>query len=644
MTKLCRGKPSYGTIRKAYHQWQSERGAERVQVKAAADEQLELANFEVANDTDVAQEALVVGEETTSLLPVSDVSEGADGVSAPEIITEITGDGGDRPGEPALESGATDERAMASDDDEPQELTLEEAVECGGQSWAQHVGSWIMLAMLERMGLYRLARAADPRSATRALRIALDAVVIALCVGQKCVEGVRRLQTVTAPILLRCGGAISASWCRRLLAKLGVRAGTQFHHGLAQLLLKQSADERVVLYVDNHHRRYTGKHVIRKGWRMQDKRAVAGSSDFYVHDEEGRPLWRLDSPEHGSLSNWLRPVGRLAREALGGDTEILLAFDRGGAFAEELAALRNEGFEWVTYERKPYALLAATAFDQSLLYHWESQPHQPILIRYCETRAKNLGKGRGRVRRMALLMPDGVQINILGVSSLPADKLIQIQLRRWGRQENQFKHEVERWGINQLDGRATRPYPPDAIIPNPARRRIDRELKLLRAAEGEALRKLDTLADGDPKRIPLERDAQAARTKQQELIELRPKTPRHIKVCDSELAAVLVQHPGDHKRVIDTVRVALANAETDLAAGLAPLLPRPREAKKALANLLAAPGAVCLGRARLTVTLAPSGSAPEQAAFRLFTQQFTRMSLMLPGDPSRRPIRWLVQS
>jgi hypothetical protein len=476
------------------------------------------------------------------------------------------------------------------------------------------------------------------------LRAALDAVVIALCVGQKCVEGVRRLQTMTAPILLRCRGAISASWCRRLLTKLGVRAGTKLHHGLAQLLLKQESDERVVLYVDNHHRRYTGKRVIRKGWRMQDKRAVAGTSDFYVHDEDGRPLWRLDCPEHGSLTDWLRPAGHIAREALGWDTEILLAFDRGGAFAAELAALRDEGFEWVTYERKPYALLATTAFDQSMLYHLESQPKKPILIRYCETHAKNLGKGRGRVRRIALLMPDGVQINVLGVSSLPADKLIEAQLRRWGRQENQFKHEVERWGINQLDGRATRPYPPEAIIPNPARRRIDRELKLLRAAEGEALRKLGTLADGDPKRVPLERDLQGARSRQQELLELRPKAPQQIKVCDSELADVLVQHPGDHKRVIDTVRVALANAETDLAAELAPLLPRPREAKKALANLLAAPGALRLSRSRLTVTLAPAGTRPEQEAFRLFAQQLTGMNLTLPGDRSRRPIRWLVQS
>jgi hypothetical protein len=29
-----------------------------------------------------------------------------------------------------------------------------------------------------------------------------------------------------------------------------------------------------------------------------------------------------------------------------------------------------------------------------------------------------------------------------------------------------LKHQVERWGINHLDGRRVEEYPPDAIIPN----------------------------------------------------------------------------------------------------------------------------------------------------------------------------------
>jgi hypothetical protein len=43
-------------------------------------------------------------------------------------------------------------------------------------------------------------------------------------------------------------------------------------------------------------RPYTGKYTLRKGWRMQDKRAVPGVTDYYVHDEDGRPVCRVDAP------------------------------------------------------------------------------------------------------------------------------------------------------------------------------------------------------------------------------------------------------------------------------------------------------------------------------------------------------------
>jgi hypothetical protein len=56
-------------------------------------------------------------------------------------------------------------------------------------------------------------------------------------------------------------------------------------------------------------RRYTGQEVVRKGWRMQDKRAVPGCSDCYVHDEDG-PWPHV--PEHDQLCNTVL-AGKLVR-------------------------------------------------------------------------------------------------------------------------------------------------------------------------------------------------------------------------------------------------------------------------------------------------------------------------------------------
>src|SRR5690606_32748776 len=136
----------------------------------------------------------------------------------------------------------------------------------------------------------------------------------------------------------------TASGVRRLLGRLiaQIDGGPILAASMAGRLLRSAvADERpAVFYVDNHLRPYTGKQVVRKGWRMQDRRVLPGTTDYYVHDEDGRPVFRLAVPSHDSLSAQLLPIAERIRMALG-DERFLLAFDRAGAHAETLAALRD---------------------------------------------------------------------------------------------------------------------------------------------------------------------------------------------------------------------------------------------------------------------------------------------------------------
>ena len=87
---------------------------------------------------------------------------------------------------------------------------------------------------------------------------------------------------------------------------------------------------------------------------MQDKRVMPGVTDYYVNDQDGRPVLRVDVPSHDSLTDWLSPISNFLREALGPEVTVLLAFDRAGAFPEQMAELRNDGFEFVTYVRLPH--------------------------------------------------------------------------------------------------------------------------------------------------------------------------------------------------------------------------------------------------------------------------------------------------
>jgi len=562
--------------------------------------------------------------------------------------------------EPAPTSGsdeagaalAADETMPSSDDEVPPARAAEEhlgakqtitsAVPRSGRS-VQHLGSWLLLASVAAVGLHEVVereRLREARTGRRlrqvTLRVAVDALIVALSAGQRCIEGVRRLQTATAGVLLRASGAPAATWVRRVLGLLAADGGAAYIGlGMAGVHLRATRAAVVagpaVFYVDNHLRPYTGKEVVRKGWRMQDKRVLPGITDCYVHDEDGRAAFRIDAPAHDSLRALMPRVTMLLRAALGDEQRILVAFDRAGAYPTQLAELREQGFEFVTYERRPYALLPETQFGERLVL-----PDGEVL-HWCETRQKNLGQGRGRVRRIAVRDPEGYQVNLVAISDEPAPRLIGVMRGRWS-QENAFKHAMERWGQNQLDARTVAPYPPDTIIPNPARRRLDHALRLARVREGDARRLLARLPANDPQRARVEEDLAAALATQAELEEQRPHLPKHQELAQTDLAGKLVYHVSAFKLLVDAVRVACANAETDLAALLAPHMRRPREAKKLLATVLAAPGHVVVGTRTISVSLLCTGNRGEQRAIAAFLEAATDAHLHLPGDPGRRPL------
>jgi hypothetical protein len=506
--------------------------------------------------------------------------------------------------------------------------------------FVQHLGTWLMLGAVAGLGLHRRAdEVRGSRVEEDALRIAIDSVVCALSVGEGCVEGVRRLATPSAAALLRADHAPSATWTRRVLGRFADSLGAVcLHLGMSAEYIEaaraKAEDRPVVFYVDNHMRPYTGGRSIRRGWRMQDKRVRPGITDYYVHDEDGRPVLRIDVPSHDALTNWLSPLAKRLRSCLGPDAKVLLAFDRAGAFPAQMAELREDGFDFVTYERRPFTLLAPSAFEHTLRFADET-------VHFADART-NLGKARGRVRRIAMRMADGRQVNLLAVSAEDAPWLIGVMRGRWA-QENAFKHGVERWGINQLDARTVVPYPPETIVPNPARRRLDRALRLARARDGEARRALASLPQGHPRRARVEQDLADALEQQRELVALRPSTPKKAPLAETELAGKLVKHASNYKTAIDSIRIACANAEADLAGELAPFLSRPREAKRALRNLLSAPGHIRLGKRTVSVTLLPAGNANELAAFDNLLALLSRQHLVLPGDPKRRRLRFRSQ-
>jgi hypothetical protein len=130
------------------------------------------------------------------------------------------------------------------------ELSLEEVA--SPQGIVQHVGSWMLLGLLNALGVYEVAeRCRGDAVSMPSLRLAMDATAIALAIGEECVEGVRRIETPSAGTLLRHAGGVSASWTRRILHAFADEGSTMFQATMASRLLARTADGDacVVLYI-----------------------------------------------------------------------------------------------------------------------------------------------------------------------------------------------------------------------------------------------------------------------------------------------------------------------------------------------------------------------------------------------------------
>lgn len=509
----------------------------------------------------------------------------------------------------------------------------------------QHAGAWIMTAMLARFGVYDVVGdVAVGRVDEDAARVGLDATIATFAIGETSLEGVRRLATPTAGLLLQTPSVPSPDTLRSVMDDLSVDLGAVAVH-LKMLHRYLEGDRQAmtrepgVFYIDGHLRPYTGKHVVRKGWRMQDRRVRPGVSDYYVHDADGRPLFRIDVPSHDSLSMWMMPIVVQLRAVVGDDDRLLLAFDRGGAFPETMATLREAGCEFVTYERAPFPKLPTTAFTSEITFGTGDRAET---LRFVEAARTNLKKGRGRVRRISVVDPEGHQINLLASSKREAERLIAIMRGRWC-QENGFKHGNERWGINHLDARKVVPVDEDEVMPNPARRRLDIARRAANVREGDARNKLVRFDEDSPRYAAALRAVAQAMLAEQEIDAIRPSVPTHARVGDTELAGKLVKHDGRRKLLLDTIRIACANAESDLAQMLATAMKRPREAKKLLSNIFRAPAKVRVGTTVISVDLAPAATNSESEAISEFLETLSMLDLVLPGDPRRRKLRFKSQ-
>src|SRR5208283_149569 len=119
-----------------------------------------------------------------------------------------------------------------------------------------------------------------------------------------------------------------------------------------------------VYYVDDHFVPYAGAKPVAKGWNNKRGKAERGRADTHVTAHDGRAVCFVTGEPSGLTTTLPKALADLTNAA-GLGAQIMVGFDRGGAYAQVFRHCRDQQVHWVTYRRAPLAVRGPDAMSDT---------------------------------------------------------------------------------------------------------------------------------------------------------------------------------------------------------------------------------------------------------------------------------------
>lgn len=434
---------------------------------------------------------------------------------------------------------------------------------------------------------------------------------------------------------------------RRKLARLAAFGrAAQFGRALAERRVAARGRALGFLYVDGHVRVYHGQRVIPKAHVTRLRISMPAMTDYWVNDAGGEPLFVVPTEANRGLVEMLPSLLEEVR-GLVGQRRVTVVFDRGGWSPRLFKKLINEGFDILTYRKAPRRSVARKRFKM----HTGEIDGRTLRYRLADQGIR-LGCGL-RLRQVTRLTKEGHQTPIVtSRRDLSALEVAYRMFSRW-RQENFFKYLREEYALDALISYGVEAADAAREVPNPARARIDTQLRLARAKlqELEAQYGLDALLNPEELRRTMRgfkiANAESGRRivealkKVADLEHRRSTIPARIpvgEVVPGEVRKLEVER----KHLTDLLKMVAYQAESDLVRMLAPRYRRAEEEGRTLVqNALAASGDITVVDDELRVDLDPLSSPHRTQALASLCDALTATRIRFPG--SRLRLRFAVK-
>jgi DNA-binding CsgD family transcriptional regulator len=256
---------------------------------------------------------------------------------------------------------------------------------------------------------------------------------------------------------------------RRKLTRLAAARGSyRLGQEIARRRIQQRGRVMGFLYVDGHVRAYHGKHTIPKAYVTRARLAAPATTDYWVNDKCGDPVFVVTAEANASLTRMLPSVLAEVRQLVGRKRRVTVVFDRGGWSPKLFQTLMAANFDVLTYRKFRTQRISETRFRR----------HQARLdgrkVEYLlHDQAVRFLERKLRLRQVTRLGAHGHQTPIITSRwDLPAVVVAYRMFERW-RQENFFKYMKAEYLIDALADYQIEADDPNRSVPNPARKALD---------------------------------------------------------------------------------------------------------------------------------------------------------------------------
>ena len=419
------------------------------------------------------------------------------------------------------------------------------------------------------------------------------------------------------------------------LAELGRAA--QFGRALAVRRVEARGTAMGFLYVDGHVRVYHGQRTLPKAHVARMRLPMPATSDYWVGDATGEPLFVVTAEANAGLVKML-PVVLDEVRMLVGERRITIVFDRGGWSPRLFQSLVSEGFDVLTYRKGRFRRVPRSHFTT----HQILIDGRKISYTLADQGVRLLG-GRLRLRQVTRLTESGHQTPIItSRRDLSAAEVAYRMFERW-RQENFFKYLREEYALDALVDYGVEPDNAAREVPNPAWNALTAELREARAELARLSAKLgvEVLVNTESARrtvrgfkianAKLSQGIWATLRRVTELETKRAKVPPRVPVQDV-VEGQVVKLATERKHLTSLLKMVAYQAESDLVRLVAPHYRRAeQEGHTLIQSALAAPADIEVTDSELRIFIAALSSAHRTRAIAALCEELNGRGVCFPG-------------